>query len=56
MEFTPLFYGREGTKAFISMLSGFYENCLVIFEDGEEEMKVRELPGDFDQYDVLFLP
>ncbi|MFW2228414.1 FkbM family methyltransferase [Rhizobium sp. CRRU65] len=56
MEFTPLFYGAEGTKAFISMLSGFYENCLVIFEDREEEMKVRDLPGEFDQYNVLFLP
>ncbi|NKL29220.1 FkbM family methyltransferase [Rhizobium leguminosarum bv. viciae] len=56
MEFTPLFYGPEGTKAFISMLSGFYEDCLVLFEDREEEMKVRELPGELDQYNVLFLP
>ncbi|MGO6685509.1 FkbM family methyltransferase [Rhizobium leguminosarum] len=56
MEFTPLFYGAEGTKAFISLLAGFYEDCLVIFEDREEEMKVRELPGEFDQYNVLFLP
>ncbi|MBB4526317.1 FkbM family methyltransferase [Rhizobium leguminosarum] len=56
MEFTPLFYGPEGTKAFISMLAGFYENCLVVFEDREMEIKVRELPGDFDQYNVLFLP
>ncbi|ARO33155.1 FkbM family methyltransferase protein (plasmid) [Rhizobium sp. NXC14] len=56
MEFTPLFYGREGTKAFITMLSGFYEDCVVLFEDREEEMKVRDLPGDIDQYNVLFLP
>ncbi|MFS8145881.1 FkbM family methyltransferase [Rhizobium sp. BR 249] len=56
MEFTPLFYGPERTKSFISMLSGFYEDCLVVFEDREVEMKVRELPGDFDQYNVLFLP
>ncbi|MBB3914710.1 FkbM family methyltransferase [Rhizobium fabae] len=56
MEFTPLFYGPEGTKAFKSMLSGFYEDCLIIFEDREEEIKVRDLPGDFDQYNVLFLP
>ncbi|MGO6714989.1 FkbM family methyltransferase [Rhizobium ruizarguesonis] len=56
MEFTPLFYGPEGMKAFISMLSGFYEDCLVVFEDREEEMKVRDLPGEFDQYNVLFLP
>ncbi|AJC81703.1 FkbM family methyltransferase protein (plasmid) [Rhizobium etli bv. phaseoli str. IE4803] len=56
MEFTPLFYGPKGTKAFISMLAGFYEDCLVIFEDREEEMKVRDLPPDIDQYNVLFLP
>ncbi|MDC7745505.1 FkbM family methyltransferase [Rhizobium binxianense] len=56
MEFTPLFYGPEGTKAFISMLSGFYEDCLVLFEDREVEMKVRDLPGEFEQYNVLFLP
>lgn len=56
MEFTPLFYGPEGTRAFISMLAGYYEDCLVLFEDREEEMKVRDLPGDIDQYNVLFLP
>ncbi|OHV24248.1 MULTISPECIES: FkbM family methyltransferase [Rhizobium] len=56
MEFTPLFYGPEGTKAFISMLAGYYEDCLVLFEDREVEMKVRDLPGEFDQYNVLFLP
>ncbi|TAV44949.1 FkbM family methyltransferase [Rhizobium leguminosarum] len=56
MEFTPLFYGPEGTKAFISTLSGFYDDCLVLFEDREVKMKVRELPGEFDQYNVLFLP
>ncbi|WP_106795660.1 FkbM family methyltransferase [Rhizobium sp. H4] len=56
MEFTPLFYGPKGTKAFISMLAGFYEDCLVLFEDHEEEMKVRDLPPDIDQYNVLFLP
>ncbi|MBB2861865.1 UNVERIFIED_ORG: hypothetical protein GGE13_005007 [Rhizobium etli] len=46
----------KGTKAFISMLAGFYENCLVLFEDREEEMKVRDLPAVIDQYNVLFLP
>ena len=56
MEFTPLFYGPEGTKDFIFTLAGFYENCLVVFEDREEKMKVRDLPGNFDQYNVLFLP
>jgi hypothetical protein len=56
MEFTPLFYGPAGTRDFIDALAGFYEDCLVVFEDREEEMKVRELPADIDQYNVLFLP
>ncbi|KPH06984.1 FkbM family methyltransferase (plasmid) [Rhizobium acidisoli] len=56
MEITPLFYGTEGTRAFISMLASYYEDCLVLFEDREEEMKVRDLPGEFDQYNVLLLP
>lgn len=56
MEFTPLFYGPEQTRDFIATLASFYENCLVFFEEGEQQMKVRELPGGIDQYDVLFLP
>ncbi|NLS03999.1 FkbM family methyltransferase [Rhizobium sp. P32RR-XVIII] len=56
MEFTPLFYGPEQTREFIESLSGFYEDCIVFFEDGEQDMKVRDLPRDIDQYDVLFLP
>lgn len=56
MEFTPRFYGPEQTRDFIITLSGFYETCLVFFEDGEQEMKVIDLPGGIDQYDVLFLP
>lgn len=56
MEFTPLFYGPEGTRDFVAWLAGFYEDCLVFFEDYEQQMKVRDLPGSIDQYDVLFLP
>jgi FkbM family methyltransferase len=56
MEFTPLFYGPEGTREFVAWLAGFYEDCLVFFEDYEQQMKVRDLPGSLDQYDVLFLP
>lgn len=55
MEFTPLFYGPEGTRDFVIWLSGFYEDCLVFFEDHEQQLKVRDLPGSLDQYDVLFL-
>jgi FkbM family methyltransferase len=56
MEFTPLFYGPEGTRDFVAWLAGFYEDCLVFFEDYEQQMKVCDLPGSIDQYDVLFLP
>ncbi|KQV30821.1 methyltransferase [Rhizobium sp. Root1203] len=56
MEFTPLFYGPEQTRDFIAALAGFYETCLVFFEDEEQEMRVIDLPGGIDQYDVLFLP
>ncbi|MDM9620327.1 FkbM family methyltransferase [Rhizobium sp. S96] len=56
MEFTPLFYGPAQTAAFISDLAAFYDNCLVFFEDHEQEMKVIDLPGGIDQYDVLLLP
>ncbi len=56
MEFTPLFYGPEQTRDFIATLARYYENCLVFFEEEEQEMKVTDLPGSIDQYDVLFLP
>lgn len=56
MEFTPLFYGPEGTRDFVTWLASFYEDCLVFFEDHEQQMKVRDLPASIDQYDVLFLP
>lgn len=56
MEFTPLFYGPNQTRDFIVALAGFYETCLVFFEDEEKEMRVIDLPGGVDQYDVLFLP
>lgn len=56
MEFTPLFYGPEQTRDFIRTLAGYYEDCLVFFEEEEQEMKVVNLPGSIEQYDVLFLP
>ncbi|MDP9807750.1 FkbM family methyltransferase [Rhizobium tibeticum] len=56
MEFTPLFYGPEQTREFIKTLAAFYENCLVFFEADEQAMKVIDLPGSIEQYDVLFLP
>ncbi len=56
MEFTPSFYGSTQTRKFIDTLAGFYDRCLIFFEDGEKEVPVKDLPGDIDQYDVLFLP
>jgi FkbM family methyltransferase len=56
LEFTPLFYGPDQTRDFITSLAGFYETCLVFFENEATEMRVVDLPGGVDQYDVLFLP
>jgi len=55
MEFTPAFYGKDQTKAFIADLAGHYSECLAFFEDREQAMKVVDLPTEGDQFDVLFL-
>ncbi len=56
MEFSPVFYGPAGSRAFVEHLAGFYENCIVFFEDGQAEMKVTALPIEREQFDVLLLP
>jgi FkbM family methyltransferase len=56
MEFSPVFYGPAGSQAFVDYLSGFYENCIVFYEDSQMEMKVTALPIEQDQFDVLLLP
>lgn len=56
MEFSPVFYGPEGSQAFIEHLARFYEDCIVFFEDRKVEMKVRDLPAGEPQFDVLLLP
>ncbi|MCS3743139.1 FkbM family methyltransferase [Rhizobium sp. BK661] len=58
MEFTPLFYGPQQTGEFVEMLAGYYETCLVFFDDEQlpREMRVVDLPGGVEQYDILFLP
>lgn len=56
MEFSPVFYGPAGSKAFVDYLAGFYENCIVFYEDSQVDMKVKALPIGKDQYDVLLLP
>ena len=55
MEFTPAFYGKDQAKAFIADLARHYGECLAFFEDGEQTMKVVELPSEGEQFDVLFL-
>ncbi len=56
MEFSPVFYGPAGSRAFVDYLAGFYEDCIVFYEDSQVEMKVIALPIGQDQYDVLLLP
>lgn len=56
MEFSPVFYGPAGSRAFVEYLAGFYEDCIVFYEDSQVEMKVTALPIGQDQYDVLLLP
>lgn len=56
MEFSPVFYGPAGSRAFVEYLARFYEDCIVFYEDSQVEMKVTALPIGQDQYDVLLLP
>lgn len=56
MEFSPVFYGQAGSQAFVDYLAGFYEKCIVFYEDSQAEMKVTALPIGQDQFDVLLLP
>lgn len=56
MEFSPVFYGPAGSQAFVDYLAGFYEDCIVFYEDSQVEMKVTALPIGQDQFDVLLLP
>jgi FkbM family methyltransferase len=55
MEFTPGFYGRDETKAFAQSLAGYYEECIVFFEDESTKIKVLDLPTQGAQFDVLFM-
>ncbi len=56
MEFSPVFYGPAGSQAFVDYLAGFYEDCIVFYEDSQVEMKITALPIGQDQFDVLLLP
>ncbi|CAN7400865.1 FkbM family methyltransferase [Pararhizobium sp. LjRoot255] len=56
MEFSPVFYGPDGSAAFIDHLAQFYDNCIVFFGDRQVEMKVTAMPVEMEQFDVLLLP
>lgn len=56
MEFSPVFYGAEGSKDFVAFLSRFYDRCLICRDDGIEEMNLADIPVDEIQFDLLLLP
>jgi len=53
MEFSPAFYGPDQSAAFVQYLSRFYEDCLLFREDAGTPAKVREIPINESQFDVL---
>lgn len=55
-EFSPAFYGPEGTRAFVGFLSRYYADCVVFNRTGRHAMQVAELAGETRQCDVLLLP
>ncbi len=56
MEFSPTFYGRDGTAAFAADLARYYEDCIVFREDGQTVMKVKDIPLDEEQFDLFLIP
>ncbi|MDQ0321479.1 FkbM family methyltransferase [Pararhizobium capsulatum DSM 1112] len=56
MEFSPTFYGREGTRAFAAQLARFYEDCIVFHEDERTVMKVKNIPLGEEQFDLFLMP
>ncbi len=53
MEFSPAFYGPDQSAAFVQYLAIFYEDCLLFREDAGTPAKVREIPINESQFDVL---
>lgn len=57
MEFTAEFYGRDRAAEFVAFLAGYYEDCMIFFnDDSEERRKVADIPLDREQFDILLLP
>jgi hypothetical protein len=56
-EFTSEFYGREKAAAYVAFLAEFYEDCIIFFGDEPAiAMKVRDIPLDREQFDLLLIP
>ena len=56
-EFTSAFYGREQAAAYVAFLAEFYEDCIIFFgDDPPVSMKVRDIPLDREQFDLLLIP
>jgi FkbM family methyltransferase len=56
-EFTSEFYGSEKAAEFVGFLTGYYEDCLVFFnDDSMARMKVADIPLDREQFDILLIP
>lgn len=57
MEFTSEFYGVEKAAEFVAFLAGYYEDCLVFFnDDSMARMKVADISVDREQFDILLIP
>ncbi|CAN7697320.1 FkbM family methyltransferase [Phyllobacterium sp. LjRoot231] len=53
MEFSPAFYGPDQSAAFVQYLAGFYDDCLIFREETSTPAKVREIPINERQFDIL---
>jgi FkbM family methyltransferase len=55
MEFTPSFYGKEQTVAFVRDLARYYDECIVFSEERGVATPVADLPIEGGQLDILFM-
>jgi len=53
MEFSPCLYGLEQSTVFVQYLAKFYDDCLIFREDDIASVKVRGIPVNEKQFDLL---
>lgn len=53
MEFSTCFYGVEQSAAFVQYLAKYYEDGLIFREDNIASVRVRDIPLDEKQFDLL---